>query len=86
MDLMSKRKKEFLKTSDDAISERFEPFNKITPHLKDNHGVPNLSKGSERTCEFDKIAKPKYNCHHYLHDPNYEFCKVNRQKLVAFSQ
>ena len=80
MDLMTKRNEEFLKTSDDAISERFYAFEK--PHWK-NVGSPNLAKGAQRVCEFDKISKPKYNCHHYVHDFE-DSVKRNQSTIVPF--
>ena len=34
--------------------------------------VPNMARGEQRKCYFDLAAKPKYNCHHYVHDKKFD--------------
>jgi hypothetical protein len=65
-----------LRPDDDARSERFNLINQFpTISTKANcrspKGVPNMSKGALRVSKFDEAAKPKFNCHHYIHDPNF---------------
>jgi hypothetical protein len=52
----------------------------MSPHLKECRGVPLLSGGSKKISTFDEIAKPKYNCHHYMHDPKFEF-NINKTSV-----
>ena len=69
-DKQTYRRNEFLRTDDDARSERFIPFNQF-PGSKEH--VADLKRGSSRICQFDLNAKPKYGCHHYMHDPNFKY-------------
>ena len=70
-DKQSKRDHEFLKVDDDPIQERFTSinhFSKFSTKYGGPKGIPKLGKGALRTCKFDELAKPRYNCHHYNHD------------------
>ena len=33
----------------------------------------NMAKGTKRTSYFDEEARPKYNCHHYIHDKKFNY-------------
>lgn len=78
-DLQINRSNNFLKTDDDANSNKFEPFEKFSRFFSNGSnsgaGVPNLGKGAKRTCFVDEAAKPKYNVHHYIHDSKYEIIR-----------